>query len=126
MSHRAISADNGSALVIALMAVLLLTALGLMLVLNTATEVMAAGHFRAAQEAFYAADAAAERVMDELASRADWNTLLRGAERSVFIDGESPGARTLSDGSTIDLAKATNLLNCGHAAPCTAAELDAS
>jgi hypothetical protein len=125
MSRRAISADDGVALVLALMAVLLLTVLGLMLVLNTATEVMVAGHFRLGQEALYAADAAAERVMDDLAGSADWNNVLTGVERSGFVDGGSPGARTLSDGSTIDLMTTTNLLNCAHAAPCTTVEMDA-
>ena len=124
-SRRGISADNGAALVMALLAVLLLSALGLMLVLNSAAEVMLAGHFRLAQEALYAADAVAERVMDELAGSADWNNVLTGVEASGFVDGGLPGARTLSDGSALDLAKATNVLNCAHAAPCTLAEMDA-
>ena len=118
--------EAGMALVIALMAMLLLMALGLTLVLNTATEAAIAGHFRVNQEALYAADAGLERVMDELGSAADWNAMLRGVNRSAFVDGAPSGARTLSDGSTIDLAKATNLLNCGHAGSCTAAEMDAS
>src|SRR4051812_12516891 len=122
MWRRGISADNGVALVIVLMAIILLVALGLMLVLNTLTEVMVAGHYRLAQEAFYAADAAAERGMDELAGSFDWNSVLIGAQQSGFVDGQGPGARTLSDGSTIDLTNATNLLNCGHAAACTPAE----
>jgi hypothetical protein len=125
MWRRGISPDNGVALVIVLMAIILLVALGLMLVLNTLTEVMVAGHYRLAQEAFYAADAVAERGMDELAGNFDWNSVLIGAQQSGFVDGQGPGARTLSDGSTIDLTNATNLLNCGHAAACTPAEMDA-
>jgi hypothetical protein len=113
-------------LVIALLAMLLLTALGLMLVLNTTTEVMIAGNFQSGQEALYAADAGAERVMDELMNAADWNIILSGAERSTFVDGSPSGARLLSDGSAVDLVKATNLLNCGHAGACTPAEMDTS
>ena len=118
--------NNGAALVIALMAMLLLMALGLSLVLSTGTEAMIAAHFRTSQEAFYAADAGLERVMDELESAADWNSVLRGAERSAFADGSPSGTRALSDASTIDLTKATNLLNCGHAGACTPAEMDNS
>ena len=87
MWRRGISADNGVALVIVLMAVLLLGALGLMLVLNTLTEVMVAGHYRLAQEAFYAADGVAERAMDELAGNLDWNSVLIGAHPT---SGERP------------------------------------
>jgi hypothetical protein len=123
--RRAISADDGAALVIALMAVLLLAALGLMLVLNSAAEVMLASHFRLGQEAFYAADGVAERVIDELAGSADWSNVLTGVEGSAFVDGGAADTRILSDGSTIDLAKASNLLNCAHAAPCTIAEMEA-
>ena len=123
--RRAISADDGAALVIAVMAVLLLAALGLMLVLNSAVEVMLAGHFRLGQEALYAADGVAERVIDELAGSADWSNVLTGVEGSAFVDGGPADTRILSDGSTIDLAKASNLLNCAHEAPCTIAEMDA-
>jgi PilX N-terminal len=117
--------DEAFALVIVLLAMLLLMTLGVAFVLNTALEVMLAGHFQASQEAFYAADAGLERVIDEL-TMADWNNVLRGAERSAFSDGSPSGTRALSDASTIDLAEATNLLNCGRASACTAAEMDNS
>lgn len=118
--------DRGAALVIALMAVVLLMALGLALVLNTTTEVMVAGNFRSAQEAFYAADAGIERAIDELQTVPDWNVVLRGGERSTFADGAPGGSRTLSDGTTIDLTQATNMLNCSHPATCSLAEMNSS
>ena len=118
--------NSGAALVIALMAMLLLLALGLMLVLSTAAETLIAGHFRTGQEAFYAADAGLERVIDELAGVADWNSVLQGTRRSAFTDGSPSGVRTLSDGSAINLTGATNVLNCGHAGACTPPEMDAS
>jgi hypothetical protein len=116
---------EGAALVLALLAMCLLMALGLALVLNTGTEVMIAAHFQAAQEAFYAADAGLERTIDELGGSADWNLVLQGLEHSMFVDGSPSTARTLADGSTIDLSTATNVLNCRHAANCTPAEMDA-
>lgn len=129
MSRHAISvwaADDGFALIIALMAMLLFMALGLALVLNTMAEGLIAGNFRSAQEALYAADAGVERVMDDLQTASDWNSILKGGGRSAFIDGPPSGPRMLSDGTTIDLTQATNMANCGHAAACTVAEMDGS
>jgi hypothetical protein len=117
--------DRGAALAIALLAMVLMAALGTMLVLSTAMDVMIAAHFRTSQEAFYAADAVLQRAIDELESTADWNVVLRGAALSAFSIGASTGPQIMSDGSTIDLAKATNLLNCAHAAACTPGEMDA-
>jgi len=117
--------SEGAALVIALLAMCLLMALGLALVLNTATDMMIAAHFSAADEAFYAADAGLELAIDELSRCADWNNVLQGIEHSSFVDGPSSSARTLSDGSAIDLGQTTNMLNCRHAASCTPGEMDA-
>ena len=118
--------DRGAALIIALMAMLLLTALGLALVLNTTTEGMITGNFRSGQEALYAADAGVERVMDDLLTVPDWNNILTGSVRSAFIDGSPSGARTMPDGTSIDLTEATNMANCGHVASCSIAEMNAS
>jgi hypothetical protein len=117
--------DRGAALVIALLALMLLMALGVTLVLNTATEVLIAAQFRTSQEAFYAADAAVQRAADGLSASPDWNRVLSGAESSAFAVGPSSGSRILSDGSTVDLLKITNGLNCGHPAACSPAEMDA-
>jgi hypothetical protein len=118
--------DRGAALITALMAMLLLTALGLALVLNTTTEGMITGNFRSGQEALYAADAGVERVMDDLLTVPDWNNILKGTVRSAFIDGAPNGTRSLPDGTTIDLTQATNMANCGHVATCSIAEMNAS
>jgi hypothetical protein len=95
-------------------------------VLNTATDVIIAAHYRAGQETFYAADAGLARAVDELGSTADWNALLNGSGRSAAVDGPSSGVRALQDGSTVDLGRVTNFLNCAHAGVCTDAEMDAS
>ena len=49
--------EDGVALVVAMMALLLMTALGAALVLTTATESAIAGNFQDAVEGLYAADA---------------------------------------------------------------------
>jgi hypothetical protein len=96
------------------------------LVLDTTLEMMIAAHFRTGQEAFYAADAALERALDELGNTPNWNDVLQGAAHSTFTDGSASAGKQLSDGAVIDLPKITNQLNCGHAANCTPAEMDAS
>jgi hypothetical protein len=118
-------AETGMALVVALLALLLMTALGGALVLITSSETIIAGNFLGSFEAFYAADAAAERAMAELNGTADWNAVLAGSLRSVFVDGPPSGSRTMADGSTIDLAAIVNQANCGKSASCSAAEMDA-
>jgi hypothetical protein len=118
--------DEGVALIVALMAMLLFTALGLALVLNTTAEGMIAGNFRFGQEAFYGADAAVERAIDDLQAVPNWNNILQGMGRSTFADGSPGGSRTLSDGTAIDLMQATNMANCNHTAACTVAEMNSS
>lgn len=117
--------ERGAALITALMAMLLLTALGLALVLSTSTETMITGNFRNGQEALYAADAGVERVMDDLLTVPDWNNILSGAIRSAFVDGAPSGNRTMPDGSLVNLTEATNVVNCGKITSCSEAEMDA-
>src|SRR5262245_45911448 len=128
-THRSWSArstdESGLALVIALMAILLLSALGFALVLTTSTETMIASNYSTAQEGLYAADAVAERAMDDLLTVPDWNQLLDGTNlTSAFVDGPIQGTmvRTLPDGSTIDLQQVLNMANCNHTTSCSPSE----
>ncbi len=116
-------AESGVALVLALMAVLLLSALGFTLVLTTSTEAMIAANYANAQEGLYAADAASERAMSGLLTVADWNAVLDGSTAPACADGPPGGARTLADGSTLDLAQVVNRANCGKPTPCSASDL---
>jgi len=124
--RRKLTSDAGVALVIALMAMFLLTALGAALVLNSSTELAIAGNFRASEEAFYAADGAAERAISDLDRAPDWDSVLTGSSQSTFTDGSPDGIRRVAGGATVDLTAATSLANCGHAAPCTFSEMIAS
>ena len=116
--------ENGIALMVALMAMLLMTALGAALLLTTSSETIIAGNFRTSGEGLYAADAALERIVDDLLTVPDWNSLLVGAVQSAFIDGAPNGTRTLSDGSTIDLTQAVDMANCQKITACSAADMD--
>src|SRR5688572_9557028 len=111
--RRRLQDERGVALIVALMAMMLLMALGMALVLTTMTETRISANYREGSEALYAADAAIERVMQDLLTVPDWNTVLAdGGTTSAFIDGE-PGARTLPDGSSLDLNEATSMVRCG-------------
>ena len=125
--HFPLSLENerGVALIIALMSVLLLTALGLGLLMTTSTEATITSNFRDGGEAMYAADAGIERVMQDLLTIPDWNRVLIGEVQSSFVDGLPSGTRTMPSGGTVDLGGATNMINCGKTASCTNAEMDA-
>lgn len=126
--------EHGVALVVALMAMLLLTALGLALMLTTTTETMIAANYRDGVEGMYAADAGIERTMQDLLTVPDWNNVLATDDgvtarlTSGFIgDTLTP---TLGDGRVLDLAKATAAINCPQVSPtptsCDSASMDLS
>jgi hypothetical protein len=115
--------ERGIALVVALMTMLLLTALGIALTLVTATETKISGNHRAGSETMYAADAAVERVMQDLLTVPDWDQILNGTLTSSFIDGP-PGVRLTTAGE-INLVEATNMVRCGKITPCSDADMDA-
>lgn len=117
--------ERGIALIVALMAMMLMAALGAALVMTTMSETSISGNYSRANEALYAADAAMERAVDDLLTVPDWNKLLNGSTQSAFVDGAPSGLRTLPDGSTIDIGQALNMANCGKVTACSAADLTA-
>lgn len=98
-------------LVIALMSLVLLSALGTSLAVVMNTELRAAANYAASRETMYAADGAIQIGAHELLAVSDWNVLLSGGALSAFVDGPPGGSRPLGDGSRVDLAQATNLAN---------------
>jgi Tfp pilus assembly protein PilX len=117
--------ERGIAMIIALLSVMLLTALGLGLILTTGTEATLATNYRDNGEALYAADAGVERVMQDLLTVPDWNRILTGQVQSSFVDGPPSGTRTLPGGGNTDLTGATNMLNCAKTTSCSNAEMNA-
>src|SRR5450756_1248554 len=117
--------EDGIALLFAIMAMLLMMALGVALVLTTSTETIIAANFRNSAEGLYAADAALERAIADLLAVSDWNPLLGGLVRSAFVDGAPDGSRTLVDNSLLDLGQTTSLANCQKTTPCSDAAMDA-
>ena len=117
--------ESGVALIISLMSMMLLVALGMALILTTMTETKISANYREGTEALYAADAAVERVMQDLLTVPDWNNILNGTVTSSFVDGAASGTRTLPDGTTMSLTEATNMVRCGKVTACSDAELNA-
>lgn len=111
-------------LIVALMAMLLMIALGTALILTTSTELAITRNFRNRSEALYAADAVLERAVGDVLTVPDWNALLSGVARSTFTDGPPSGARTLSDGRSLDLGEVLNIANCRQTAACSNADMD--
>jgi hypothetical protein len=112
------------ALIVALMAMLFMSAIGTALVLTTSVDSKITRNFRISTEAFYAADAVLDRAVDDLRAIHDWSMVLSGAARSAFVDGSPAGTRALADGRRIDLGALVNLANCRKAATCSDAEMD--
>jgi hypothetical protein len=118
-------AEDGVAIAMAMMAMLLISALGAALILLSSSETIIASHFRSHVEAQYAADAAMARAIDLVAGLEDWTGPIAGATSSGLADGTLAALRTLPDGSTLDLVQATNLANCQKQTGCSATDLAA-
>jgi hypothetical protein len=104
--------ERGVALVTALLATMLLTALGMAVVLVSNTESLITGNHRAAAAALYAADAGIERAVQDLLLIPRWNDVLQGgaagtaavsAETSSFAGTSPTSPMTLPNGMTLTL-----------------------
>jgi hypothetical protein len=104
-----LAGETGTALIIALMAMMLLTALSAAVIMVTSTETKISNNYSAGQEALYAADAAIERVVQDLLMVPRWNDILTGSAQSAFVDG-AIGPKQLIGGGTMDLSLATQQL----------------
>lgn len=112
------------ALAVTLMITMVMTGLGIALSMLTMVETRIAISHRAGFEAAYAAEAAIEVSWREARDAPDLDLLLAEGATSTRVDGDPAGTRETAAG-LIDLSAETNLLRCGHAAPCTSAELSA-
>ena len=98
-------------LIIALLSLVLLSALGTSLAVVMNTELRASANHATSREAMYAAEGALEIAAHELLAVADWNALLSNGTLSAFVDGPAIGFRTLGDGTNVDLGQATAAAN---------------
>lgn len=118
--------ERGVSLVLVLLVTSLLTAIGLGLALVTTTHLMVTGNYRTSVAMLAAAEAGIELAAHDLALQSDWDLVLRGSVRSSRADGVPSGQRSLPGGATLNLDTQTNLLNCGRATACSAAQIAAN
>lgn len=105
--RRRLDDETGTALILALMSVMLLTALAAAVVMVSSTETKIASNYSSAQETLYAADAAVERVLQDLLMVPRWNDILAGTATSAFVDGSKDAAKVLEAGGQITLCCAS-------------------
>ena len=101
--------NRGAALVLAIIAIFLMTALSASLALLTSTELRISSSHAEGMELRYAAEAALDTIAQEMIAAGDWNGAITGTLLSAFSDGMPAGARTLVDGSSINLDDLTGL-----------------
>jgi hypothetical protein len=111
--------SRGVALVVTLLAVSLLSALGLALALSASVVRLAAANHQQSMALLNAAEAAFAVALRDLDCIADWNSVLDGSQRSAWIDDASVGSRGLVGGVTLDLIQLTNELTCERTTTCS-------
>lgn len=79
--------ERGVALVIVLMTITLLAAMVASLALAVVTETAVAANYRQAVETLYAAEAAVEFALQEIARVEDWSDLIGEPGQAAFVDG---------------------------------------
>ena len=84
--RRSPKGEGGVALVIVMMTITLLTALVTSLALATVTETAIASNYRDAVETLYAAEAAVEFALQEIARVEDWSDLIGEPGQAAFVD----------------------------------------
>jgi hypothetical protein len=106
---------------LALMAILTVSALGAALTLGSLSEALISGNFRRSGEVLQAASAALDRTVVELEAIADWDAVLEGSITSRHSRG-SGGPRRVG-GRLIDPGQIVSLLNCVRLTDCSPADL---
>jgi hypothetical protein len=99
-------AERGIALILVMITMTLFVTLVGSLALAVLTETAVAANHRAAADALYAAEAAVEFVLQEIALVEDWTEVLAAPGQSSFVDGEPAGVRQVG-AAQIDLFQAT-------------------
>ena len=100
------SSERGIALVLVMMTTTLFVVLVGSLALAVLTETAVAANHRDAAHALYAAEAAVEFVLQEIALAENWTEMLAAPGQSSFVDGEPAGVRQ-AGAANIDLSEAT-------------------
>jgi hypothetical protein len=109
-----VRSEQGSALLVAIMATTVLLAFGSALLLVAQTETAIAASSLRQARASYAAEAALRQASADLQDLSDWTAALSGVTPSSLTDGSSTTRRSLGR-MTVDLAEGTAGLNAASA-----------
>lgn len=115
---------RGVAVVLALLAMTLVSALVTGLIVVTTVERVSSANLDDAVALANASEAALELAVGALEAIADWDEVLNGTRTSGLVDGP-PGARILGPSETVDLVGLGHVLTCGRPTPCSAAQIRA-
>src|SRR3954464_14114205 len=97
--------ERGAALLLALVTAALVTAIATTMALSSSTDLLITGSNRASVEAMYAAEAAAQRAIGELAQMRDWSDALLAAPANAVASFDDGVAATLApDGRRLVMA----------------------
>ena len=111
--------EHGVALLVALLAMSMLSVIGLALALSASTDRLAASNYGEATELANVAESALELAARDLSSIPDWAGVLTGELQSTLVDGPPGGVRQPFPGLAVDLTALTNELTCGRRASCS-------
>jgi hypothetical protein len=108
--------EQGIALVMVMLLIVWLTALGSAMTLAAMTETAIAASYREGTETRYAAEAAVEYAVQQLAANPDWRGAVAEPGGSAFTDGPAAGRRAVGP-VELDLEAATRDVEDMAAAP---------
>lgn len=112
------SSDRGTALVAAVVLVLLLSAAGLGLALTSALEPAISRHFETNALVADVAESAVSLAAHELAGVPDWTAVLRGDWPSVSLEAVDDSTVIGGSGPAATAGVLTSRASCGHDTPC--------
>jgi hypothetical protein len=104
--------ERGTALVLALLATTLLSALGAAMTVSANIETSIGSTFREDRELAYAAEAAVARALQDVRLSARWDDILTGVQLSSFLDPMT--VPWLPSGGTLDVPAATSRLQAAN------------
>jgi len=110
---RQLRGERGTALLLAVVLVMLLTAVGSAAILASHAETLIAANFRQSREALYVAEGATARMMKDLTDLTDWSAALSGVATSTFIDGPADVEKNLPGGGRVVLCCGPASLTAG-------------
>jgi len=118
MPGRLVESEGGTALVAAIVLVLLLSAAGLGLALTAALEPAIARHFETGGAALAVAESALVLAGHDLVGTADWTPVLNGGWIPSLLEPASDATVVSSSPRVITVGTLTNRATCGRDAPC--------